>query len=184
MAIISIYKPPKGALLAAVSLGFISVGAAAEDPEVTLYKEAQHVYCLRDGKVALDRDPVFRLKVSKTSMTEEYLYRDGRVGAYKTLFRIRPDQVDCTVSPSESEDAKPYHAFEGLNELRCTDNEIPIVASVLTENLVERGTDTALIYEYRIHNGPPAKQTVVLSPDGAKCMVRFVRMADNEKPAD
>ncbi len=179
MQIYRTFKPLRVTLFAIVAFGLVNPAVAKEEPVFTTFVDAQHLLCLRNGKVAVDRDPVFRLKVAKTAMTEEYEFRDGRIGAAKSQFRLRPGgPVSCTVTPSESETAKPYHEFEGVNELTCADNGILIVSSVMTENLIERGTERSVIYEYRLHNGPPAKQTVVLSPDGAKCTVRFVSMGD------
>lgn len=165
------------ALLGLVNTGLVRHAAANDEPEFTTYDTAQHLYCQRRGEVAVDRDPIFRLRVAKTSITEEYSYREGRIGGPTSSFRLRVGgEVSCTVTPSQREDAKPYHKFEGINELSCADNDNVVIPTVLTENLVERGTDKSLIYEYNIHNGPPAKQTVMLSLDGSRCVIRFVRM--------
>lgn len=163
---------PTHALLPVIAALALSGPVLAEDVQVTRYDTAQHLLCKRGDKVLLDRNPVFRLKVSKTAMTEEFSYRDGRIGARKGKFRLRPGgEVSCTITPAEGEAAKPYREFEGLHRLSCKDNGIPIVQPIIAEGLIERGTETTLVYEYRIFEGPPSKQKVVLSADGGDCFI-------------
>lgn len=157
--------------------GTVQIAMAKVDPDITSYSGAQHLLCLRKEAIAIDRDPVFRLKVLKTNVTEEYNYREGSVGGAKSIFRLGiGGDVTCKITPSKRKDAVPFRKFEGINQLTCTDNGVLIVKAVNTINLVERGTEKSLIYEYNIHDGPPARQKVYLSPDGANCNIRFIRM--------
>ncbi len=159
--------------------GFVSLMCPlvvnAQETETVTYDTAQHLFCMRDGKVTTDRNPVFRLRVTTDSISEEYIYRDGRVGGRKIRFRIRPERVACTITPTTGPAAEPVTRFKGLVELACRDNGLLIIQPVITEDLVERATDKALIYEYRIANGPQALQTFMLSLDGADCTVRALK---------
>lgn len=140
--------------------------------ETVTYDTAQRLVCLRDGEVGLDRPAAFRLKVVKYPGGEDYSYRDGSWGGRPGKFSIRTDQVTCTATPTEGPASDPVREFNEVSELTCADSGILIVQPVLTEKVIERGSDNALIYEYWLHDGPPSKQTVTLSPMGGVCNVR------------
>ncbi|MFL2771818.1 MAG: hypothetical protein ACJZ9F_12515 [Rhodospirillaceae bacterium] len=181
MPILNSLNMPRNVFWGFILVGFIpgniQTAMANIGLDIKSYGSAQHLICMRKEAIAIDRDPVFRLKVSRTNMTEEYTYREGRVGGAKTKFLLRVGgDVTCKIRPSKRKEAVPFRKFEGINELTCTDNEVLIVRRVNTINLVERGTEKSLIYEYNIHDGPPTQQKVYLSPDGANCNIRFLRM--------
>lgn len=173
-----IFSPVLCYFMAGTTILFFPHLVSAQEIETNTYDKAQHLVCMRNGKVVVDREVVFRLRVTKDSISEEYSYRDGRVGGPKGRFRVRPEQVTCSITPVEGPEAEPVYQFEGLNQLSCRDNGRSIIQPVVTDHLIERGTDTAIIYEYRIHNGPPAIQTVMLSPDGANCSIQHIDTDD------
>ncbi len=158
-----------GFALTAVLTG-VKDQALAQEPETFTYDTPQRLVCLRNGEVGLDRPAAFRLKIVKSEDREDYSYRDGSYGGRPGKFAIRPDQVTCTVTPAEGPAASPVREFNEVSQFQCVDNGVLVVRPVFTERIIERGTENSLIYEYWIHNGPPSKQTIMLSPMGGQCL--------------
>ena len=150
--------------------------ATAQDQEVITYKTAQRLVCIRDGKVGLDRPIVFHLRVTKYPNGEEYSYREGRAGGRAGKFAINPKQVTCTATPVEGPEAEPVRIFEGVHSFGCVDNGVMIIKSLWADRVVERSTETALVYDYWVANGPPSKpkHTVMVSLTRGFCDIQPV----------
>ena len=150
----------------------LPVDAQQHGQEVVTYDTAQRLVCERNGKVRVDRPVVFQLEVTKYPGGEQYTYREGRIGGRQQTFAINPNEFTCTVSPVEGPKAELVREFEGLHYFGCVDNGVLVVRPLWVDRIIERGSDRALVYDYWIANGPPSKQTVMLSVDGGFCDIR------------
>ena len=170
-----IYQTLISLLCVFVTTQTLSTNAAkAQDHEITTYDTAQRLVCLRDGKVGLDRPVVFQLKVTKYSGGVEYRYREGRIGGRSQSFAIRPEEVTCTATPVEGPEAEPVRVFEGVHSFGCVDNGIMVIKPLWADRVVERGTETALVYDYWVANGPPSKpkHTLMISLENGFCDIK------------